>query len=72
MNPVPRPLVFTAAAALAGVSVLGLYLGIQPSLERAADAGQAAAVSTAPTAMKPGMAAAVKTRGRGTGFIGLP
>ena len=57
MNPVPRPMVYTAGVALAGVCVLGLYLGIQPSLERAADANQAPASSAAPT---PGMAAAVQ------------
>src|SRR6185369_17380098 len=57
MNPVPRPMVYTAGVALAGVCVLGLYLGIQPSLERAADADQPAASSAAPT---PGMAAAVQ------------
>lgn len=60
MNPVPRPMVVTAGIALAGVCVLGLYLGIQPSLERSADADEAAAASSAPTAMKPGMAAAVE------------
>ncbi len=57
MNPVPRPMVYVAGVALAGVCVLGLYLGIQPALERASDANQAAASSTAPT---PGMAAAVQ------------
>ena len=57
MNPVPRPMVYTAGVALAGVCVLGLYLGIQPSLERAADAEQARAASAAPT---PGMVAAVQ------------
>ena len=57
MNPVPRPMVYTAGVALAGVCVLGLYLGIQPALERAADAEQTPAPSAAPT---PGMAAAVQ------------
>ena len=57
MNPVPRPMVYTAGVALAGVCALGLYLGIQPSLERSADADQAPASSAAPT---PGVAAAVQ------------
>ena len=53
-------MVYVAGVALAGVCVLGLYLGIQPALERASDANQAAASSTAPT---PGMAAAVVRAG---------
>lgn len=57
MNPVPRPMVVTAGVALAGVCVLGLYLGIQPSLERASDADQAPASSAAPS---PGIGAAVQ------------
>ncbi|HEY5411871.1 MAG TPA: hypothetical protein VIJ94_14210 [Caulobacteraceae bacterium] len=59
MNPVPRPMVYTAALALAGVCVLGLYLGLQPALERSADLEQSLAASNAP-AMKPGMTAAAE------------
>ena len=59
MNAVPRPMVYAAAVALGGVCVLGLYLGIQPALERSADADEPVAASNAP-AMKPGMAAAVE------------
>jgi hypothetical protein len=50
-------MVLTAGVALAGVCVLGLYLGIQPSLERTADADQAPASSAAPT---PGISGAVQ------------
>ena len=59
MNPVPRPMVYTAALALAGVCVLGLYLGLQPALERSADLEQPVAASNAP-ALKPGMSAAAE------------
>jgi hypothetical protein len=52
-------MVYAAAVALGGVCVLGLYLGIQPALERAVDANEPVAASNAP-AMKPGMAAAVE------------
>jgi hypothetical protein len=48
-------MVYTAGVVLAGVCVLGLYLGIQPSLERAADLDQPPAASASTT---PGMAAA--------------
>ena len=60
MNPVPRPMVYTAAIALAGVCVLGLFLGVQPSLERPLDAEEATAASSSAAAMKPGMAAVVE------------
>lgn len=60
MNPVPRPMVYTAAIALAGVCVLGLYLGIQPSLNRPGDAEQAPVPASATPSLKPGMAAAVE------------
>ena len=57
MNPVPRPMVLTAGIALAGVCVLGLYLGIQPSLERAGGDDETPASSAAPT---PGIGTAVQ------------
>src|SRR5665213_756592 len=60
MNPVPRPLVYTAALALAGACVLGLYLGIQPSLNRPGEAEEVPVPASAAPAMKPGMAAAVE------------
>ena len=60
MNPVPRPMVYTAAVALAGVCVLGLYLGVQPSLSRLGDAGDTAAPASAAPALKPGMAATLE------------
>ena len=53
MNPVPRPMVVTAGIALAGVCVLGLYLGIQPALERMPGDTDAAPASNA-AAMAPG------------------
>ena len=52
MNPVPRPMVVTAGIALAGVSVLGLYLGIQPSLEHLP--GETAAAPAPSAAVSPG------------------
>ena len=54
MNPVPRPMVVTAGIALAGVSVLGLYLGIQPSLERLPGESAAVPSPAAAAAMTPG------------------
>ena len=60
MNPVPRPMVYTAALALAGVCVLGLYLGIQPNLNRPGDAEATLTPASAAPAMKPGMAAVVE------------
>jgi hypothetical protein len=53
-------MVYTAAVALAGVCVLGLYLGIQPSLNRPGDADESLAPASAAPALKPGMAAAVE------------
>ena len=60
MNPVPRPMVYTAALALAGVCVLGLYLGIQPNLNRPGDSDETTVPASATPSMKPGMAAAVE------------
>ncbi len=54
MNPVPRPMVVTAGIVLAGVSVLGLYLGIQPSLEHLPGETAAAPAPSAAAAMAPG------------------
>lgn len=54
MNPVPRPMVVTAGIALAGACVLGLYLGVEPSLERMPGDAEAAPASSAAAAMAPG------------------
>jgi hypothetical protein len=53
-------MVYTAALALAGVCVLGLYLGIQPSLNRPGEADETLVPASAAPSMKPGMAAAVE------------
>jgi hypothetical protein len=53
-------MVYTAAAALAGACVLGLYLGIQPSLNHPGDTDETAIPASAAPSLKPGMAAAVE------------
>ncbi len=61
MNPMPRPMVLTAATVLGGVCLLGLYLGIHGSLSRpyGAEASTTAA-SSSEAALKPGMAPAAE------------
>src|SRR5579862_2126434 len=58
MNSLPRPAVFGAALSLAGVSLLGLYVGIHDSVARPFD--EPSATGDASTvALRPGMAAAI-------------
>ena len=61
MSPLPKQAVFGVAAALFGVCLLGLFVGVHDSLDRPS-AESAASASAAITAMRPGMASAVQAQ----------
>lgn len=64
MNPVPRPMVFTAGAALGVVCALGFYLGVRSSWDRPYGNETAATASSPEAALKPttGAATAVEAK----------